>query len=95
MAHIGHVTKTKQNLQMSECDNAGPDNRRYSVMQIVTVAGRLCHLGIEHFPSLLNGQKAPRLSQGPCLPVLKCMTELSVTLQSTASACCREETSFE
>lgn len=71
---------------MSKSDRAYVDNPRSCVMQISSVVGRLCHLAINHFPCLPNGQPIPSLPVGSYLPILECMVELLVTLQVTAIA---------
>jgi hypothetical protein len=55
-------------------------------MRIAMVVGRLCQLGIDHFPSLPNGRQAPPLSAESNFLVVKGMTELLVILQITANA---------
>lgn len=50
------------------------------------MVGRLCDLGIDFFPSSSNAQGARQLSPKSSLPIVKCLTELLVTLQTTDTA---------
>lgn len=71
---------------MSEFHKVNQQDRRSCIMRIAMVVGRLCYLGINHFPSLPNGQQVPELSAESYLPVVEVVTELLVTLQITADA---------
>jgi hypothetical protein len=71
---------------MSKLHTVNGDNPRSCVMQVASAVGQLCHLAIDHFPSLQNGQQAPRLSRESHLLVMECITELLTILQITATA---------